>query len=87
MYFAVRNAENVVLDTVKMSEDYDNEVVVRVYEAYGGHAKGHLYSCIPFTQAYLSNVMEDRLKQLKITDNSVELNLSPFEMQTLILVW
>ncbi|CAG8450748.1 8086_t:CDS:10, partial [Ambispora leptoticha] len=40
-YFKIDDAENVILDTIKRAEDSD-EIVLRLFEAYGGHAKARL---------------------------------------------
>jgi alpha-mannosidase len=40
-HFRVEGASNVVLDTVKRAEDSD-DVILRLYEAYGGHATARL---------------------------------------------
>jgi alpha-mannosidase len=40
-YFSIENAPNVILDTVKRAEA-SNEIVLRLYEAYGGHANAKL---------------------------------------------
>lgn len=39
--FRIENAPNVILDTVKKAEN-SNDVIVRIYEAYGGHARARL---------------------------------------------
>ncbi|KAI7899040.1 glycosyl hydrolases family 38 N-terminal domain-containing protein [Cokeromyces recurvatus] len=39
--FRIENAPNVVLDTIKKAED-SNHVIMRIYEAYGGHAQARL---------------------------------------------
>lgn len=39
--FKIDNAPNVVLDTIKKAED-SNDVIVRIFEAYGGHARARL---------------------------------------------
>lgn len=44
-YFTISNAPNVILDTVKRAEDSD-EIILRLYEAYGGHAKATLTRCV-----------------------------------------
>lgn len=37
----LKGAPNVVLDTMKKAED-SNDIIVRMYEAYGGHARARL---------------------------------------------
>lgn len=39
--FKIENAPNVVLDTIKKAED-SNDVIIRIFEAYGGHARARL---------------------------------------------
>jgi alpha-mannosidase len=39
--FRIENASNVILDAVKKAEN-SNDVIVRMYEAYGGHARARL---------------------------------------------
>lgn len=38
---SIGNAPNVVLDTIKKAEDSD-AIIIRMYEAYGGHARAKL---------------------------------------------
>lgn len=39
--FKIDNAPNVVLDTIKKAED-SNDIIIRIFEAYGGHARARL---------------------------------------------
>lgn len=39
--FHVEGASNVVLDTIKKAED-SNDIILRLYECYGGHARATL---------------------------------------------
>lgn len=40
--FRIEGAPNVVLDTIKKAEDTD-DLIVRLYEAYGGHATARFH--------------------------------------------
>lgn len=40
-HFRIDGAPNVVLDTIKRAEDSD-DIILRLYEAYGGHATARL---------------------------------------------
>ncbi|KAL5009992.1 hypothetical protein ScPMuIL_012297 [Solemya velum] len=57
-YFTV-DVQQVILETVKKSEDYDNGVVLHLYEAYGSHSPVRLTSHIPFKKAYRCNGLEE----------------------------
>jgi alpha-mannosidase len=100
--FVVEGGHNVFLETVKRGEDDDflradaaSSMVLRLYEAYGGHAKvrlrisGHLR----VSKAILTNLLEDEVDELNLlsTDNEedattfIRLNFRGFEVKTLKL--
>ncbi|KAJ2723339.1 Glycoside hydrolase, 38 vacuolar alpha mannosidase [Coemansia sp. Benny D115] len=91
-YFSVTGAENVVLDAVKMAEDGSGDVVVRLYEAYGGHAKATVHTRISASGAVKSNIMEENnvadtldLKTAEDGTASIAVSFKPFELVTLRL--
>lgn len=58
--FYVKNASNVVLDTIKRAED-SNDIIIRLYESQGGHApRARLmrYVCIPFSCVYMIMIID-----------------------------
>ncbi|KAG8743759.1 Glycoside hydrolase, 38 vacuolar alpha mannosidase [Ceratobasidium sp. 414] len=68
--FSVVDAPNVVLETVKRGDDdhgSEQTIVVRLYEAFGGHARARLNVCkkLNVTKAVVANVLEDTLYELK----------------------
>ncbi|KAI8339784.1 galactose mutarotase-like domain-containing protein [Choanephora cucurbitarum] len=67
--FRIENAPNVVLDTIKKAED-SNDVIIRIYEAYGGHARARLYSSRIIRQAFKCNILEDHLEDIPINSSS-----------------
>jgi alpha-mannosidase len=73
--FEVHGASNVFLETVKRGDDdkyrlQDSEetVILRLYEAYGGHGQATLKvaSHISVREAYVTNLLEDEGDQLNI---------------------
>jgi alpha-mannosidase len=108
--FVVQGARNVFLETVKRGEDdnfglkdfdWANEattftIVLRLYEAFGGHARAHLKIArhIPVSRAYITNLLEDEGDELNLgrVDNSEEsaavitLDFHGFEVKTVKLV-
>ncbi|KAG0163421.1 Glycoside hydrolase, 38 vacuolar alpha mannosidase [Apophysomyces sp. BC1015] len=59
----IEGAPNVVLDTVKKAED-SSDVIVRLYEAYGGRANARLVSSLPIKSIYRCNILEDELEMI-----------------------
>ena len=100
--FVVDGAPNVILETVKRGEDDDFEkqkegttsIVLRLYEAFGGHARAQLRlpRHIPITRVHLTNLLEDDSGddlRLTRTENgegaAVLLNFRGFEVKTVKL--
>lgn len=105
--FSIRGAPNVIIETVKrgdddfFSDDTDetpdkpSTVVLRIYEAFGGHAQAILRvnGAFEVAKAYETNLLEDNLKELSLirrdgveSDVEVKLNFRGFEVKTVKLV-
>ncbi|KAJ2302857.1 Glycoside hydrolase, 38 vacuolar alpha mannosidase, partial [Coemansia sp. RSA 2706] len=89
-FFSVSGARNVVLDAVKRAEDDERSFVVRLYEAYGGHARALLTSRLPFSRVCKVNLLEepmddgdgDGIEWLKHS-TALEVPFKPFEVVSL----
>ncbi|KAI8324586.1 alpha-mannosidase 2C1-like protein [Martensiomyces pterosporus] len=88
-YFSVSGAPNVVLDTVKRAEGDAGSIIVRLYEAYGGHAKALLSTTLKVGKAQLTNILEEKTGNLVVGASSagsggraVEIAFKPFEIVT-----
>ena len=101
--FSIDGAHNVFIETLKRGEDdifgSDSDsaptVVLRIYEALGGHAQAFLRinGAFGIAKAYSANLLEDNLEELAITrvkddesDIEVKLNFRGFEVKTVKLV-
>ncbi|KAJ2709888.1 Glycoside hydrolase, 38 vacuolar alpha mannosidase [Coemansia spiralis] len=58
-FFSLSGARNVVLDTVKVAEDDTQSYIVRMYEAYGGHARAILTTRLPASAVAKVNILEE----------------------------
>lgn len=107
--FTLEGARNVFLETIKRGE-YDDcsakvddananvNVVLRLYEAYGGHArvKLHVGGHIPVARASVTNLLEDETEELRIMSEdsgtnpgggtTIALEFHAFEVKTVKLV-
>lgn len=83
-YFSI-NSYHVLIDCVKKAED-SNNVIVRLYEAYGGRGTFKLNSILPVAQVFKTNILEDKLEELAWTEDGVEIFITPFQVVTLALV-
>lgn len=102
--FTVHGARNVFLETVKRGENDDFKgkkvdtvtVILRLYEAFGGHAQAQLKiaSHLAVTKAFTTNLLEDdeaELSILKGDENAaassiLKLDFRGFEVKTVKLV-
>ena len=74
--------ENIVIDTVKKAEDSD-ETVVRMYESWNKRVNGaKLTFGFDVKSAVLCDLMENEIEPLTVENNSVTLNVKPFEIVT-----
>ena len=74
----------VLVDTVKRAEDGD-ELIVRLYEAHGGRGTARLRVGLPFTEAWFTNLLEDRLGPAEVDGDEVVIPFGPFEIVTVAL--
>ncbi|KAJ2300220.1 Glycoside hydrolase, 38 vacuolar alpha mannosidase [Coemansia sp. RSA 353] len=85
-FFTLSGDSSVVLDTVKAAEDNSSQVVVRMYEAYGGHARVKLSTKLRVTRVQLTNILEEHVEDAKLvvlgSKRSVDLAFKPFEVKT-----
>jgi alpha-mannosidase len=74
--------ENIVIDTVKKAEDSD-ETVVRMYESWNKRVNGaKLTFGFDVKSAVLCDLMENEIEPLAVENNSVTLNVKPYEIVT-----
>lgn len=71
-----------IIETVKKAEA-DDGMIVRMYEAFGGHCTANITVTPGFSKAFLCDLMENELQELPMVDNRVTLPMSNFEITTL----
>ncbi|MFH9352786.1 alpha-mannosidase [Kitasatospora sp. NPDC017646] len=78
-----------VVSAVKLADDRSGDLVVRVYEAGGGRARGRLTASFPLAGAVPCDLLErpwDGTRgEVTVEDGAVRLALRPFELVTLRL--
>jgi alpha-mannosidase len=81
--------DGVTVEAVKLADDRSGDVVVRLYEAYGGRAAGRLRTGFPLARAYHTDLLERPLSTEDVAvdpDRAVPVALRPFQVLTLRLV-
>lgn len=106
--FIVEGARNVFLETVKRGEydpfdepasfdkkEHPTTIVLRMYEAYGGHAQAKLLlsNDLPVVKAFITNLLEDEDEELYLlrsdeanAGSALSLSFRGFEVKTIKLV-
>ena len=74
----------VIVETIKRAEDSD-AVIVRLYEAWGGSCHAQVRTTLTASRAYLCDLLERNLEEVAIREGVVELDLTPFKIQSLKL--
>ena len=77
--------ENVMLSGFYLDQDDPNRLIIRIYEAEGKPATGHLKFGYPLAAVTETNCLGDNIhKNLPITANEIRLNMKPFEIKTFV---
>lgn len=75
------NGKQVVLDTVKLSED-GSASILRLYESAGGRERVEIGWPLPHAKVFLSNALEEETEALPEENGSIKLDFAPFEIKT-----
>lgn len=75
------DADNVVIETVKMAEDGDG-MVVRLYECHNRRSEAVLTTGRTIRQAVETDMLEEKPKELAVEGNRIGIRLLPYEIKT-----
>lgn len=80
--FAAADTESVIIDIVKKAED-SNAVIVRLYESAGQRGEAAITFAQKPRKVTECDLMEENDTPVKLTGNTVNLYVTPFEIRTL----
>ncbi|KAF1813669.1 putative alpha-mannosidase I [Eremomyces bilateralis CBS 781.70] len=93
--FRITGSPNLFIDTIKRGEDdadvsrgelptrHGRNVIVRVYDALGGRARGWLrLGAVPVGRAWKTNLLEDEGEEVEVEEGRVRVELRAFEVAT-----
>jgi alpha-mannosidase len=83
-FFSV-DVPNVIIETVKQPEQSQRAVIVRLYEAWGRRGPARLSTALPFKNAELVDLLEERTAGATLAGGRIELDFRPHEIKTLRL--
>jgi alpha-mannosidase len=76
---------NVIIETVKMAED-GNGLIVRLFENERSRSRVKITLGFTLVGAYSCNLLEENERELPIDGNVVQLDITPYQIQTLRLI-
>ncbi len=76
--------ENVIVEAIKEAE-YGDETVVRLYDCKNVRTNTNVKFGFDVSEAYIGNLSEKKLKKLAVKNNTVSIEVKPFEIVTLIV--
>ncbi len=82
--FVETDSENVIVETVKKSEDSES-VVIRAYEMYNQRGTVQFTFAHPLKNIWECNMLEKDKKRIDFTGNRVTVNFKPYEIKTLMI--
>ncbi len=74
--------ENVIAETVKKAED-DEAYIIRAYEAHNKRTTATFELGFDIKEAFLCDLMENEIEEIKLDGNKFTLNIKPFEIVTI----
>ncbi len=78
------DAENVVIDTVKLAEN-GKDIVIRMYEATNRRTNCVLSFGFAVKDVWKADLMENEQEKLRVRENKMNLQVNPFEIVTLVI--
>jgi alpha-mannosidase len=79
------DAPNVIIETVKMAED-GKGLIVRLFENERSRSRIKVSTGFTLAAAYNCNLLEENERELPVEGNIVQLDITPYQIQTLRLV-
>ena len=76
---------NVVIETIKLAED-GNGLIVRMYEDHRNRGPFTVTAGFAVAEAYHCNLLEENGESLEVSNNSVQLDVRPYQIITLRLI-
>ncbi|MER3465951.1 MAG: hypothetical protein C4340_01780 [Armatimonadota bacterium] len=74
------------MESVKKAECSDS-VIVRLYECHNARGRAELLSSRRIAHAERTNMMEEKVGDVAVSNEGVEFKYKPFEIITLRLTW
>jgi alpha-mannosidase len=78
------SSPNAILETIKRAEDGEG-IIVRWYESQRKRGPVQLRAGFEVTAAWETNLLEENESELSIENNTIQLNLKPYQIMTLRL--
>ncbi|HEX6035603.1 MAG TPA: glycoside hydrolase family 38 C-terminal domain-containing protein, partial [Anaerolineales bacterium] len=78
------SSPNIIIETIKRAEDGDG-IIVRLYESRRKRGPVQLHLGFAVGSAWETNLLEENESELSVADNSIQLELRPYQIMTLRL--
>ncbi|WJH33757.1 glycosyl hydrolase-related protein [Paenibacillus sp. CC-CFT747] len=82
--FLLTGHPHVMVEAVKKAEK-SSDLIVRLFETAGTRLQTTVTAGFPISEAWLSDLMENKLQPVEVKDRSLPLTFGPFEIVTLRL--
>ena len=76
------DAENVIIDTVKLSEDGSGDMIIRLYESKHADTTARLTLGFELAQAHICDMLENPIERLIPSGGALEMHMRAFEVKT-----
>lgn len=85
-YSAMRvDANNILLDTMKLAEDQSGDIIVRLYESLGSSTKAGLFVYLLVEKAWFCDLLENRQGEIPVNEGKLDIDFGCFQVRTIRL--
>lgn len=79
------DADNIILETVKLAEDGTGDIILRMYDSKRSRTHCNLSTQLPVEHAVQTDMLERYQNDLHVNNGRIELDFRPFEVKTVRL--
>jgi len=79
------DSPSAVIESVKVAEE-GGALILRLYEAHGSRGSVRLTTTLPIRKVFRADLLEKNMEPLPFKQQSVSLDLAPFQIETLKLL-
>lgn len=80
------NSENILIGAIKKGEE-EKSIILRFAEYFGWEKEIEFSFNFPIKEIYETNLLEENISKLEISENKIKIKIKPYELKTLKIIF